>query len=426
MGLVKRLQMDEEERGWHSVPDKFVCKDCLNDSYLKDAVEENAESPRCDYCDNVTLGGTPIAARIDVVTDHVASALRFEYTDPANELPYCSREGGFQGVVHSTDDLVADLEISDQEGLVEDVCCSIDQTDWCDRNYFCLPTDRLLIQSWHDFCETVKHRLRYLFLLDFNRADVASDRLGPGGTLLAITQALERAELYRPLEAGSYIYRARCHREERALDDLGPPRAHQAKTSNRLSPVGIPIFYGALDEDTACAEAAASNRDRSYVTVGRYCLATDLTVIDLASELVLPSIFDEEQRDLRPTVRFLTDFAKDVSKPITKDGREHINYVPTQIVSEYMRHYVGRPPWVSEMLGPESTASKNRFTQAYRKVTQEVLQQRRVDGILYRSAVQGGGTCCGLYVAAEACGNSAGKGTTLVVDADARKTKRLN
>jgi RES domain len=34
---------------------------------------------------------------------------------------------------------------------------------------------------------------------------------------------------------------------------------------------------------------------------------------------------------------FLFSFARDLSKPVILDGREHIEYVPTQVVTEYMR-----------------------------------------------------------------------------------------
>jgi hypothetical protein len=57
-----------------------------------------------------------------------------------------------------------------------------------------------------------------------------------------------------------------------------------------------------------------------------------------------------------------------------KDGREHIDYVPTQVVTEYFRHVFkdgdGQP----------------------------------VKGILYPSARQDGGVCCVLFFEADQCG----------------------
>lgn len=36
-------------------------------------------------------------------------------------------------------------------------------------------------------------------------------------------------------------------------------------------------------------------------------------------------------------MRFLRNFARDIVKSIKRDGREHIEYVPTQILTEYLR-----------------------------------------------------------------------------------------
>jgi hypothetical protein len=56
---------------------------------------------------------------------------------------------------------------------------------------------------------------------------------------------------------------------------------------------------------------------------------------------------------------FVHAFARDLAKPITLDGREHIEYVPTQVVTEYLRFVM-----------PQS-----------------------IDGILFSSAQNGGVNC---------------------------------
>ena len=38
----------------------------------------------------------------------------------------------------------------------------------------------------------------------------------------------------------------------------------------------------------------------------------------------------------RDSLEFLRSFVKDISKPVSKDGSEHVEYVPSQIVSEYI------------------------------------------------------------------------------------------
>ncbi len=40
---------------------------------------------------------------------------------------------------------------------------------------------------------------------------------------------------------------------------------------------------------------------------------------------------------MRSPLLFLHGFRRDITKPIERDGREHIEYVPTQVVTEYLR-----------------------------------------------------------------------------------------
>ncbi|KTE15559.1 hypothetical protein ATE71_07390 [Sphingopyxis sp. H115] len=92
-----------------------------------------------------------------------------------------------------------------------------------------------------------------------------------------------------------------------------------------MSPTGIPMFYGAFDADTAWAENFDPALHAGQVaSVGTFRPTRDLKVLDLAQLPPVPSIFDSERRNLLNTLRFLHRFADDVSKPIARDGREHM------------------------------------------------------------------------------------------------------
>jgi RES domain-containing protein len=123
------------------------------------------------------------------------------------------------------------------------------------------------------------------------------------------------------------------------LERVGTVPRKKAIFSNRMSPAGIPMFYGAEDEATAIAETyTPSPGTPAVVTVGKFRTARPAWVVDLTALPPFPSLFDQERRHLRGPLRFLRAFVKDLSKPIKKDGREHIGYVPTQIVTDYLRH----------------------------------------------------------------------------------------
>ena len=71
-------------------------------------------------------------------------------------------------------------------------------------------------------------------------------------------------------------------------------------------------------------------------------LLNNIQVLDLTELPPVPSIFDIPQHSLREEILFLYEFVEDLLKPVAKDGKEHIDYVPTQVVSEYFR-YVFEP-----------------------------------------------------------------------------------
>jgi len=106
-----------------------------------------------------------------------------------------------------------------------------------------------------------------------------------------------------------------------------------------MSPAGIPMFYGAVDGYTAVAETPTGRIEKSQIiSVAEFVSVKEFWVVDLSTLPRIPSRFSETSRHERGAIRFLHDFVSDLSKPVKKDGREHIEYVPTQIVTEYFRH----------------------------------------------------------------------------------------
>lgn len=75
----------------------------------------------------------------------------------------------------------------------------------------------------------------------------------------------------------------------------------------------------------------------------------------------LSSVFDSNRRQEREELLFLESFVEEIKKTIEKNGTEHIEYVPSQVVSEY-------------------------FALVF-----EASNGQCLDGVLYPSAVQRGG-----------------------------------
>ena len=60
-------------------------------------------------------------------------------------------------------------------------------------------------------------------------------------------------------------------------------------------------------------------------------------MLDLSKLPEIPSFFAQVRYD-RDHLLFLHEFVKSITEPVEHDGREHIEYVPSQIVTEYFRH----------------------------------------------------------------------------------------
>jgi hypothetical protein len=135
-----------------------------------------------------------------------------------------------------------------------------------------------------------------------------------------------------------------------------------------MSPTGIPIFYAAEEAETAESEARAAETvsERNTVTLGLFEATRDLRLVDLCAIPAPSGLFDEARAHLRPILRFLAEFAQEASGPVRRDGREHPEYVPTQVFAEWLRF--------------EFSADG-----------------KRIDGIRYRSA-QADGVCIALFI----------------------------
>jgi hypothetical protein len=122
------------------------------------------------------------------------------------------------------------------------------------------------------------------------------------------------------------------------LDDLGPTPIKFAKYANRMSPAGIPMFYATEDTITAIKEVW-NGKVGVKLSVATFKTKNPCSILDFCTLPPVPTIFKRdatvEQID---ALSFLRRFVRDISQPVSKSEKEHIEYVPTQILTEYFRH----------------------------------------------------------------------------------------
>lgn len=377
MGWANEELIRQHEQGWSRV-DKHVCAGCLSDAALAAAVEAAAEAQPCDYCDR-SSDATPVAAPVDVILEAVVQGLRTEYGDPDNEgVAYSTADGGYQMLTIDTWDLLQDYEVTENGDLHADLSSAIDRR-WCQRSPYQPSPHEALAWGWRGFREHVMHRARYAFFLPTPDTEQQREwgQVPPVDVPDALVSAVAAGGLTRVLPAGRRWVRARVHsaREDpRAPGELGSPPPQYAQT-NRMTAAGISAFYGADTQAGALAEVAGYAQRGQHATVAEWETARPMPVIDLVDLPPVPSLFDPDLRHLRPALRFLHGFAADVARPTRPDDEQHLDYVPTQVIAEYLRWAFPRPD--AGELG--------------------------VMGVLWRSSKDPDIACCVLFVPADEC-----------------------
>ncbi|MGW0665319.1 HEPN-associated N-terminal domain-containing protein [Streptodolium elevatio] len=340
MGAAKRQMELEFERGWSS-RGEFVCAGCVSDSALKKMISDAARADeQCSFCGEIP------AAELDCLTEAFVGGLQTEYANADDEgISYNSREGGYHvAPTWETWELVEDhSEVFANAGVLDAVRAALSDQTWAEISWQRERYNEQLTASWQNFCEQIRHRTRYVFWLRRDSADEEEERWGdiPAGRILdQIGQHILDFGLVQELPAGSKLWRAREVRDDEmtaaaswVAADLGTAPRHVARMSNRMSPAGIPMFYGAFDEETAVLEVARGSQQR--LAVGTFELSRNCTVVDFTRLPAIPSMFDPERGHQRRTLQFLHKFVAQMAKPV-RDGYDQIDYVPTQVVAEFL------------------------------------------------------------------------------------------
>jgi hypothetical protein len=323
-----------EEIGISPVPGEFVCAECFGDPSLKGFVRLNAASRHCTFCGN--RHARKIAAPIHLVADRILDGLTFLYGDAANGLGFDDRE--YVGDTYTTFDLVEDhAELQESFGkLHSQLVHMLPDWVWSEVDPYGPRKSDVFRWSWRGFAKTVKRSRRFFFEGPVDRRN--DETISPVSLLTAVARASEEYGLVESFPAGQKLFRCRDRASEAERfvrpSEMGPPPEDKSSQS-RMSPAGIPMFYGAEEVGTAIAETVDPGK---YYATGTFHTLKPLTVLDLTT-VPQVSIFDDEQiRDLFHWASFMSSFIADFRKPVDRNGDDkHFEYVPTQIVTEFFR-----------------------------------------------------------------------------------------
>jgi hypothetical protein len=323
----------------YSHEDRYVCATCFEDGDLKRFIASKATQRQCSFC-----GSRAKSAPLDDVADFIEGRMEEFYGKAVEQLPYESREGGYQGGWHTdTNDLLfGNIGLNlpkDHDGqLAQAILDEIGDDEWCDYDWLTLSLDQSLKSGWSHFCANVKHTRRFFFhKLGGDDSGHPDDR-SFFSLLFDIAKLADDLGLIKSIPAGYSLYRARPRVNTlvkyRTAEELGPPPEKLATQTNRMNPPGIPMFYGA--ENAALAVAEIRN---SLFSLGRFKMNRDIRVLDLANLPKVPGFFSTASQRERLGLSFLREFSSLISEPVERDDRTHVDYIPTQVYTEFLRDF---------------------------------------------------------------------------------------
>lgn len=395
MGWAKNRAEELSARGFGETDDLAVCPTCIVDDALREETAAYVSRPSCSFCGLTGDSGEAVAADFEDFMRLVMGAVTYVYGH-ANDEGVPREDGDWVGApIYDSDDVVDDLcygAVTDE--VLEAIKRFVPPEDWTDRQFELLRPDLAMRQGWATFRGKVKHRQRFVFLAEEEPAWAMPDEFTSEQILRRLVEVIHRNDLLLPVPEGTVYHRGRMVAEPAdctfGCADIASPPVDKA-SANRFSPAGISMFYGCADEATVIAEIAAFSTER-FACIASFETARPLTLVDLTKLPEVPSWFDPKRRDRIYELRFLHDFAEELSQPVRHDGREHIEYVPTQVVTEYLR-------WIPLL---------------------------PLDGLAYTSA-QNGGMCVVLFADAAACAEAGAESdrTVLRMVPDSRRCRRV-
>lgn len=331
MGYEKCMKQEEEERGYASV-EKSICSHCVDDEFLAQIILQNGSTGQCDYC--IEQDEELVVVSVDFLMPIIAKALLREFDDPYR-LNVPRENGDYVIPTFSTDLALMYSTTGIGCWLIDDVAQAFFTTEWVmasEGSWMNRQPYEELSSLWDEFVQCIKHETRFFF-----RERASDQSQVPHQILGRIGELIESAGLIRRVDPGRQLYRCRLKRPdedwEHDAKQLGAPPQDKAR-AGRMNPAGIAYLYTAYDKATALAEVV--DRPPFKAVIGEFRNTRHLNIVDLSDLPPTPSPFDEDRIAERQNLLFLRRFVEEISEPVGKDGSEHIDYVPSQVVCEYL------------------------------------------------------------------------------------------
>lgn len=316
------------------IQDKRVCIDCLRDpgllKFLRDKVEPNHF--QCSYCEQ--KGHT---VEVEELQKFLLNFFPFADADAELPIAYLKHDGEGAMWHDNWDTLEKFLGSAVCDEFYQDILENLVDARYSKANWASLTPAEQRKYQWKEFQEIVQlEDGKFKLYSKPSREERNHDELDPSDFYQALVVFLCRSDSLSVLQAGSRIHRVqRSHlkKEELIFSRLTSPPAHKAET-NRFSPLGVSMFYGAKDVETSCLEIKIEEGGK--VTAGLFKSTRDLCLVDFTATKFPCGRFDYEWMENYHIAEFLKGFLEDIRKEVKGEGVQ-AEYVPTQAICEFFR-----------------------------------------------------------------------------------------
>ena len=325
-----------------------MCHACIGDKFLAEQVEKEGTREECTYCRGTKTALTlaDLSDRIHrVLKEHFKLTLQDDLTEQSRQGPD-DAETVIENVARIEQCIAADV----RENLFNRFAQTVDVVEGEENPY----SDGMLYgepevdtsglrSAWWDFKEEIRSRARFFGATTAAILDRIFENLASLGTVRGKPVVRE----IKPGDRDSSFWRARTAHSEPEIESiletlrsqLGSPPSDKA-TAGRMNAEGIPVFYGALEEETCVSEVRAPVG--SFVVLVKFDLLSPIRVLDLIALSIVYSDFshfDPKYIEKRSREGFLKELVGEMSRPVMphEEARE---YIATQMVSEYLANRV--------------------------------------------------------------------------------------
>lgn len=346
-----------------------ICVEHLIDPALASRVKSQVDERECSYCDRQADDDErPFAVSMNVVQQLVFDTASWLFAEGYDGDP--EDMGDFYFEQHDTEHVVETvLNGALDHAVADEVVAHISDAISTPRKWADSQLQDEFLFSWDSFADTVKHRSRFVYIGAEERKGREKEPPARVSRFLEGLDAYVRDDMLTEFRPGDLLYRARMVDDGFAFIDqarrdparsLGPAPAGKA-SAGRLNPEGVGLFYSATTPDLAVKETALHSLFDDAV-VGGFEVKRKLTILDFTKRPSLPSVFDEARRTQYVYASFADDFVERLTRSVRLTGEERVEYVVTQVISEYFRWAPKRRldgiAWDSHLLG-EGEIGKN-------------------------------------------------------------------